>query len=98
MSKALVAHNMSYDFNVVGSEFLRFELKSKNKPKKFCTKEIGTNFCKIKGKYGKYKWPTLTELHEKLFNEGFEGAHDALADVEACGRCFFELKKLGKIK
>jgi len=28
-----------------------------------------------------------------LFGTGFEGAHDALADVKACADCFFELKK-----
>lgn len=99
MSKFLIAHNMSYDYNVVGSEFIRFGLKTKNKPQKICTKEKSTNYCKIKKPRGfGYKWPTLTELHEKLFNKGFEGAHDALADVEACGRCFFELKSRGIIE
>src|SRR5699024_5416857 len=33
----------------------------------------------------------LTELHEFLFNEAFEEAHNATADVEATTRCFFEL-------
>mgnify|MGYP000730892693 CR=1 FL=1 len=35
------------------------------------------------------------ELHQKLFGEGFEGAHHALADVRACARCYFELVRLG---
>jgi len=30
----------------------------------------------------------------KLFNEPVEGAHRALADVRACVRCYFELKRL----
>lgn len=43
------------------------------------------------------KWPTLTELHVKLFECEFEGAHDALDDVKAMVNCFFELKKRGII-
>ena len=51
-----------------------------------------TNFCRIPGPRG-YKWPTLQELHQKLFNEPFAAAHQALRDVRACSRCYFELKR-----
>jgi len=40
---------------------------------------------------GVIKWPKLIELHEKLFNEPFANAHDAMADISATRRCFFEL-------
>ena len=50
-----------------------------------------TDYCQLPGRYG-FKWPTLQELHSTLFNESFDGAHDALSDVRACARCFFELK------
>lgn len=59
--------------------------------------ESSTNFCAIPSNWG-LKWPTLTELHTKLFKEGFDGAHDALDDVKACARSFFELTKMGVIK
>jgi hypothetical protein len=55
--------------------------------------EASTDFCKIQGYYG-YKWPKLSELHIKLFGEDFDGAHDALADIEATARCFWEMRKL----
>lgn len=42
-----------------------------------------------------FNGPILQELHNHLFNEDFDGAHDALADVKATARCFFELKRLG---
>lgn len=35
-----------------------------------------------------YKFPKLRELHEHLFGIPNENWHDALADVEACERCF----------
>lgn len=55
------------------------------------------NFCGLKNKAGKVKWPKLVELHEKLFGEAFDGAHDAFADISATARCYFELIKLGII-
>lgn len=91
-SEFLIAHNMAFDINVIGAEFIRLGVKSSKKLTKFCTMKESTNICKLPGSRG-YKWPTLTELHKFLFNEGFEGAHDALDDVKACAKSFFELKK-----
>jgi DNA polymerase-3 subunit epsilon len=56
-----------------------------------------TEFCRMPGRYGSYKWPRLSELHVKLFDTPFEGVHDAKEDVQACAKCFFELKKQGII-
>lgn len=95
-SEYLIAHNMQFDINVIGAEFLRLNVSPSKEPKKFCTMKETTNFCKIPGFKG-YKWPTLTELHTKIFGEGFHGAHDALDDVKACAKSFFELKKNGHI-
>lgn len=97
-SKILVAHNMSFDKSVMGAEFLRKDIKNSLSGRlKICTMHGSVDFCKIKNEFG-YKWPKLIELHKKLFNRGFDGAHDAFADVKACARCFFELKKRGIIK
>lgn len=100
MEKAyfLVGHNVSFDESVMGAEFLRKKIPSSimDTPK-IDTKDEGTNFCKIPGNRG-YKWPTLSELHWKLFDKGFEDAHDAAADVEATTRAFLELVRLGHIK
>lgn len=90
-SEFLVSHNMSFDYNVVGSEMLRAGKKSEVKLKRICTKEAGTDICQIPGPYNKFKWPKLEELHQFLFKKGFDGAHDALSDVIACKDCFFKL-------
>ena len=51
--------------------------------------------CQIPGgRGGKFKLPTLTELHNHLFGTGFGEAHNATADVEATTRCFLELIRL----
>jgi len=46
-------------------------------------------------RYGTYKWPTLEQLHRKLFQTGLPGAHDALVDVEATMRRYFKLREMG---
>jgi DNA polymerase-3 subunit alpha len=92
-SKYLVGHNIGFDIHVVGSEFLRGALVMPfDGMAELDTKDISTQFCALPGgKGGKFKWPTLTELHQKLFGEGFGDAHDAAYDVAATARCFFGL-------
>lgn len=94
----LIAHNMSFDEKIVGVEYLRKNMKNNLQfIKKICTMESSVDFCKIPGK-DKYKFPKLDELYFKLFNTHFSNAHNALVDVRACAKCFFELQKLGVIK
>ena len=92
-ASVLVAHNMQFDEKILGAELLRAGQPNVVASKeRRCTMQAATNFCRIPGPYG-YKWPSLQELHLKLFNESFVGAHQALVDVRACARCYFELKR-----
>ena len=95
-SNFIVGHNISFDINIMGAEFFRAQIEtSLMNEKTIDTKEVSTDFCAIPGgRGGKFKWPTLTELHVKLFDEGFNEAHNASADVEATTRCFLELIRL----
>ena len=95
-SEFVVGHNIIFDINIMGAEFHRTQIESPLAQKKSIdTKNEGTEFCAIPGgRGGKFKWPTLTELHVKLFKEGFAEAHNASADVEATTRCFLELIRL----
>lgn len=94
----LVAHNIAFDLKVVGAEFLRLGLESTlhNMPQ-HDTMKLGTAVCRLPSQYGGFKPPSLVELHRCLFDSGFSGAHDALADVEACARSFFALKERGAV-
>lgn len=89
----LVAHNMAFDENILGAEVLRTNLRPANRPKRFCTMLASKDVCRIPGPFNDFKWPSLIEIHRWLFQEDFTGAHDALVDVRACARVFFELKK-----
>ena len=93
-ASVLVAHNIAFDEKILGAELLRAGYPNLVESKKRrCTMLETTDYCSLPGPYG-YKWPTLQELHLKLFNESFAGAHRALADVRACARCYFELRRL----
>jgi len=90
----LVAHNMSFDEKIVGAEFLRKKIKSKLFSKeRVCTMTSSKEYCAIPGRYG-YKWPTLSELHIRLFGKDFENAHDAYSDINATAACFWKMKDL----
>lgn len=99
VAKGLVAHNMNYDDNIISAEFIRTDLPLElmTEINKTCTMLGTVDFCQLPGGPRGYRYPKLTMLHEILFKEGFDGAHDALNDVRACARCFFELRKRGII-
>ena len=93
-TQQLVGHNIEFDVNIIGSEFLRQELD----PQKFLLlKRVDTGlasieFCQLQGGIGgKLKMPRLLELYQKLFGKGFGDAHDAAFDVDATARSYFEL-------
>ncbi|MFY0627491.1 MAG: DNA polymerase III subunit alpha [Reichenbachiella sp.] len=98
--KAVIGHNVEFDVNIVGAEYLRkVKENSLEDIKAIDTKEESTDFVAIPGgRGGKFKWPTLTELHNKLFGVGFDDAHDAAYDVDATAKCFFGLLTEGVIK
>lgn len=94
----IIGHNIEFDRNILGAEYLRNNVDTNflNKPQLDTCTEVTANFCQIPGgRGGRFKYPTLEELYKKLFEEGFSGAHNAMADVEATSRSFFELMRIG---
>ena len=98
-TKFVVGQNVGFDLNIMGAEFVRENVNNQLQELPVldtCT-EHTAELCQIPGgRYGKFKLPTLTELHQFLFNTPFSEAHNATADVEATTRCFFELIRLGE--
>ena len=93
-TKFIVGQNLGFDVNIMGCEFYRLGVESPMSSMPIldtCT-EVTASLLKLPGgRGGKFKLPTLTELHQYLFNKPFAEAHNATADVEATTRCFFEL-------
>ena len=96
----VVGHNVSFDRNIMGAEYLRAGLTDVLEEKVMidtCTEETAT-LCQLPGgRGGKFKLPTLSELYHFLFQERFEEAHNATADVEATSRAFLELLRKNAI-
>jgi DNA polymerase III epsilon subunit-like protein len=98
-TKYIIAHNIHFDRKVFGAEFVRYDSKIPfDHLTRICTMTTSTKFCGLKQKNGKTpKWPSLEELYYQLFQETLENQHNAMVDVLATAKCFFELKKLGVI-
>ena len=96
----VVGHNVSFDRNIMGAEYLRSGLEDVLENKAVvdtCTEETA-QLCQLPGgRGGKFKLPTLSELYRFLFQESFMEAHNATADVEATSRAFLELLRQDKI-
>lgn len=89
-AKFVIGHNIKFDLSMIESNMFKYKynyidiFKTKNV---LCTKKIG--FGIYRTSEGKRKIPSLMELYVFLFKEKFEGAHNAVYDVDACARCFF---------
>lgn len=89
----IIGHNVDFDIKMVQIECDRNNIYTNifdKSNKIFCTMQNSINICKIEavnsmGKY--YKWPKLSELHEKLFNVVPIDLHDAYNDILICLRC-----------
>lgn len=95
----IVGQNVGFDINIMGCEFHRLGVANNltSLPLLDTCTEHTAQLCQIPGgRGGKFKLPTLTELHNHLFGVGFDEAHNATADVEATTRCFLELVRLGE--
>ena len=103
-----IAHNAKFDIDFVKTEIERagyaFEISDS-----FCTMKYFENIVKLKGKYGKYKWPKLEETmnflgidsNSKGFNKGLQrlyGNSDAIsfhdARYDVCGLVMVYYKAL----
>lgn len=85
----IVAHNLSFDMDMINIETKRLGEKFWWPRYRLCTVEATEH---IAGRR-----MNLQALHQHLFGEGFTEAHLAQNDVAALRRCFVELRKTGEI-
>ena len=99
----ICGHNVKFDIHSVEAECLRlgytdlFEALVNFHYEDTCGNSKIMHYVGGRDSRGRIKKPKLIELYTKLFNEGFEGAHDSMADIEATKKCYFECVKLGLI-
>lgn len=83
----LIAHNLSYDMEIISIEYERLGKEPKWPMVKICTVEQTVH---LKG----YRL-SLTALHELLFGETFSEAHRAGPDTKALIRCAVAMNEKG---
>lgn len=98
-AEVVAGHNIDFDYKIAGAEYHRKGFDNiLEKIPSADTMELGTDFCKLGGgKNGRFKSPKLEELYTKLFNDRFDEAHNAAADVNATAQIFFEMMRIGII-
>lgn len=102
----VVGHNLYFDTATIKASILRmihsgvwdkcsFDTFTDilHKDKRIDTMRKSTSYCALPNN----KWPKLTELHQKLFDCGFN-AHNCRDDVDATYKCFHKLVEFGVIK
>lgn len=85
----VVAHNLSFDMDMVELEYQRSSRTIRWPACRLCTVEQTVHLVGHR--------LTLTKLHELLFDESFKDAHRAGVDTQALIRCTLELRKRGLI-
>lgn len=92
-AELLVFHNYPFDEKMIRRDLhhcgMIAEAEAYRARKNFCTMKATTNIVRIPGRAG-FKWPKLIEAHQHFFGCGFDDAHTAMADVNACARVYFE--------
>lgn len=105
LAKRIAIYNLDFDYNVLVAQFLREKQKHRmSEIERVCVMRAATPILKLpkpfKGKPGdEWKWPTLTEAYAH-FNDGatFDGAHDAMVDVNALANVYWKMEEAGYIK
>lgn len=88
----VLAFNLEFNEKIVGAEFFRcHQANVLVGAETLCLMRESTYYCRLAGKDGRYKWPTLQQLFQKCFGVQYEGANQADKDVRAAAMCFFKL-------
>ena len=94
-ARLIVGHNVAFDLGVIRSELVRAGMEDRIRTlPTCCTMRTGAPLVGARGPRG-YRWPTLGELHLRLFAEPLVGRHRALVDAQACARCYQAMRKMG---
>jgi DNA polymerase III epsilon subunit-like protein len=95
MSDLLVGHNVSFDKRMVMVEGIRNKIRV-NIHDTYCTMKNSVKLCKIQRFWPNgdtyFKYPTLSELHNELFQKIPKNTHNALIDILICMRCFVKIE------
>ena len=76
----VVGHNVMFDVNMILNNLKKYNITNIDVFSNIiieCTMNMGIDVCDLYKKNGSKKYPRLSELYKKLFNEELLGAHNA---------------------
>lgn len=91
LSDTVVGFNIDYDLSVMKHEFFRANKNFPEIPNVVDVMKIMIPICKIPGYYHKYKFPSLKEAHQFVFETTYT-SHSAIEDTKATARLYQWLK------
>lgn len=96
LASKYIAFNIKFDAFLLDCECARLMADPFDWSNQYCVMLASTPICKLPAKNGRngFKWPKLCEAYQHFFNEGFDNAHDAMADVRATARIYRHLLNL----
>jgi len=98
-AKYIICFNQTFNNGVVGAELYRASIShSLEKGNSYCLMEEATWFCKIEKDGPGYKWPSLQEIHQKIYGAKYDNPGEAQTDVAVTALSFFHLLDLNAIE
>ena len=95
----VISFNQTYNNGIVGAELYRASINHVLEyGNNYCLMQEATWFCKLKGKGPGYKWPSLQEIHKKIYGAEYDKAGEAQTDVAVTALAFFHLLDLNAIE
>jgi len=96
--QVIIGHNIEFDLKMLKVEYLRNGFKENFLDKiHFCTMINTIRFCEFKNENGGFKFPKLSELNMKLFNNNLEKEYNSIVNVKSICNCFWELNYRSEI-
>jgi DNA polymerase-3 subunit epsilon len=94
-----IAHNANFDGGRISDTFHRLlgdVTVEWNSTPHYCTMLTLEPIMKLPSKWGKgYKWPNMDEAYRAYVDtDGFDGAHDAMNDVQATAEVLFAIERM----
>jgi DNA polymerase-3 subunit epsilon len=100
-ANVVIGHNVSFDLRMIRIETKRRHIEVPER-ETYCTMKKSMELCDIRpteamlyAGFVRPKNPKLTEAYQILFGKELDGAHSAMADMEACAEIYYHLKDQG---
>ena len=98
-AKYIIAHNVTFCEGVLTSEMTRLSMPHRLEvADKYALMQEAAWYTKLPARGGRYKWPSLQDIHVKMFQARYANAGEAYADVATTAIVFFGLLDLEAIE